>query len=286
MKSSVFCSLLLLGFSFSLFAQDEGETLFKTVCSACHKVSSARLVGPGLANVHKRRTEEWFISFVKSSQGMVGKGDPQAVAIFEEFNKTIMPDQNLTDAQIKSVLAYIIANSPAETAGTAASAESQTTEPATPVREATDADIVAGQNLFVGKTNFANGGPTCNSCHNVKNDKVVTGGALAKDLTGAYGRLTGDGVKAILAASPFPAMKQAFQNNPLTEDEIFQLTAFLKVANDEQIYQQQRDYGKRMLYTGIIGAVILMGVFPALWFRRKSKTVNTRIYDRQVKSIN
>ena len=285
MKSRFFSILLILGFSFNLFAQDEGENLFKTVCSACHKISNARLVGPGLANVHKRRSEEWIISFVKSSQAMVNKGDADAVAIFEEFNKTIMPDQNLTDAQIKSVLAYIIANSPAETTTTAATTESQSS-PAATEREATEADIVAGQNLFVGKTNFANGGATCNSCHHVTNDNIVAGGALAKDLTEAYGRLTGDGVKAILSSPPFPAMKQAFQNNPLTEDEIFQLTAFLQKANNDKIYQQPRDYGKRMLYTGLIGAFILMGVFPAIWFRRKSKTVNTRIYDRQVKSIN
>lgn len=277
----------IMFFCINLHAQDEGETIFKSTCSACHKISNARLVGPGLANINKKCTEQWFISFVKSSQTMVKNGDPQAVAIFEEFNKTVMPDQNFTDAQIKSVWAYIIAKSPAETGGATASTEStQPSEPAEPERQATAEDIVAGENLFVGKTKFAHGGPTCNACHNVKNDKVVTGGALAKDLTGVYGRLTGDGVKAILGSPPFPAMKQAFQDHPLTEDEIFQLTAFLKVANEEQLYQQPRDYGKRMLYTGIIGAFILMGVFPALWFRRKSKTVNTRIYDRQVKSTN
>lgn len=286
MKGFIFSILLMLGFSFNLSAQDEGETLFKTVCAACHKLSSARLVGPGLANIHKRRTEAWIISFVKSSQTMINKGDAEAVAIFEEFNKTIMPDQNLTDAQIKSVLAYIIANSPAEGAEATSLTEKQASEPAEAVREATEEDVIVGQQLFDGRIKLTKGGPTCNSCHHVKNDNVVAGGALAKDLTEAHGRLTGEGVKAILTSPPFPAMKQAYQNKELTEDEIFRLTAFLQKANQDKIYQQPRDYGKRLLYTGIIGAILLMGVYPVLWITRKSKTVNKRIYDRQVRSLN
>ena len=286
MRAFIILLLLFLGVSFRTFAQNEGETIFKSTCSACHKASNERLVGPGLANVHKKRTEEWFINFVKSSQGMVKKGDPDAVAIFEEFNKTVMPDQNLTDAQIKSVLAYIVENSPAEADATAATTDSKAPAQAAAARVATAEDIVAGQNLFMGKTKFANGGATCNSCHHVKNDNVLAGGALAKDLTDAYGRLTADGVKGILGAPPFPAMKQAFQNNPLTEDEIFKLTAFMQSANDEQGKQHPVNYGRWMLSAGLIGAFMLMGVYPALWFRRKKRTVNTRIYNRQVKSNN
>lgn len=57
-------------------------------------------------------------------------------------------------------------------------------------------------------------------------------------------------------------MKQAFQNNPLTEDEIFKLTAFMQSANDEQGKQHPVNYGRWMLSAGLIGAFMLMGVYP------------------------
>ncbi len=268
----------------SSYAQNDGVTLFKTNCSICHTVTNQKLVGPGLGNIHLKRSEDWFISFVKSSQTMIKNGDPDAVAIFEEYNKVIMPDQNLSDSQLKLILDYIIANSPEETSEVA-----EVTD--TPIEEEeelvfTEKEVLTGQNLFVGKINFRNGGPTCNSCHNVKTDDVVTGGALAKDLTESYSLLSGAGMKAILGAPPFPAMRQAYDGKSLTDEEIHSLLAYLKTIEEQQYDQHPRDYGQRMLITGLLGAFLLMGIFPALWYRRKKRSVNQRIYDRQLGSSN
>src|SRR5690606_11444230 len=62
----------------------------------------------------QRRTEKWLLSFIKSSQTMVRNNDETAVKVFNEYGKIPMPDQNLTDAQIKDVLAYIKSLSPAQ----------------------------------------------------------------------------------------------------------------------------------------------------------------------------
>lgn len=86
---------------------EEGKTIFSTRCAGCHSVHKV-LTGPALAGVDQRRTLEWIISFVQSSQTMIKKGDKDAVALFEKFGKIPMPDHaDLTDDNIKSIVAYI-----------------------------------------------------------------------------------------------------------------------------------------------------------------------------------
>lgn len=94
-------------FSFQTPNQVNGEKIFKQNCSACHTVGKGKIVGPDLKGVTERRTEAWLLKFIKSSQTMVKSGDKTAVAVFNENNKIPMPDQNLTNEQIKDVLGYI-----------------------------------------------------------------------------------------------------------------------------------------------------------------------------------
>ncbi len=98
--------MLLLVSAQTVFA-GQGETMFKSSCSACHSVGKGRLVGPDLKDVDKRHSEEWLHAWIKSSQTVVKSGDTSAVRLFAEYNNMIMPDQNLSDADIKEVLAYI-----------------------------------------------------------------------------------------------------------------------------------------------------------------------------------
>lgn len=107
MKNSIALVLLITGFSFFANAQTQGEKLFKSTCVACHTVGKGKLVGPDLKGVNKKYDEKWLISFIRSSQALVKKGDARAVKTFNENNKIPMPDNNLSDADIKSVLAYI-----------------------------------------------------------------------------------------------------------------------------------------------------------------------------------
>lgn len=116
-KIVVIVSSLFL--SQACFAQNkaEGEKVFKSTCAACHSVGKGKLVGPDLSGVNSRRNEKWLISWIKSSQTMVKKNDPIGVKLFNEFSKIPMPDQNLSDGQIKDVLAYIKAGSGAVAQG-------------------------------------------------------------------------------------------------------------------------------------------------------------------------
>lgn len=87
-------------------AQEDAKTLFRHNCMACHSIDQ-NLVGPALKGVTERRDSAWLYSFIKGSQAMVQAGDPLAVELFNKFNKIPMPDQNLSNEQIKIILDYI-----------------------------------------------------------------------------------------------------------------------------------------------------------------------------------
>jgi mono/diheme cytochrome c family protein len=255
----------------------QARETFQSMCSACHTVGGGQLVGPDLEGVSERRSEQWIIEFVQRSQELVRAGDPDAVAVFEEFNRIPMPDQPLSDNDIRGIIEYIAGTAP--TGGEAVEASVPS-----PVSAATEEQIVLGQNLFQGSTQFVNGGPTCNSCHEVTNDAVIGGGVLARDLTTVFSRLGGPGVRAILGSPPFPVMQRAYEDKPLTDEEVVALVGFLQRADAEQPFHQPRDYGPKLFGAGVAGTVLLLGLYSLLWRGRLKGSVNQSIYDRQVKS--
>jgi cytochrome c551/c552 len=274
--------IIFLIFGFSLEAQ-EGERIFNATCAACHKISNQRLVGPGLANIHKKRSKEWFVKFVKSSQTLIKSGDVEAVKVFKEYNQLIMPDHVISNTELNSLFEYIKEVSPSKDEVFDSKIRLKEV-PFNPTQE----DILKGQELFSGKQRFKNNGTSCNSCHNIIKDEFISGGALAADLTDVYERLGKVGIEAMISGLPFPQMKNSYQNNKITEEEALQLTAFLKDVSEQRYYQSQRHtlFRNTLLICGGIGAFIMMGIFPMLWYNRKKESVNKRIYDRQIKSRN
>ena len=104
--------ILVLCLSGNSQAQNQGEVTFKQICAACHTVGKGRLVGPDLMNIHQRRTDDWLLRFIKSSQTVIKGGDAYADSLFKAYNQVMMPDQTaLSEAQMKEVLAYIQATS-------------------------------------------------------------------------------------------------------------------------------------------------------------------------------
>ena len=96
-----------------------GETLFKNNCASCHSAGSDVVVGPGLQGVTDRHSESWLLKWIKNSQALIQAGDPEAVAVYEEYNKQAMPSFAFSDDEIKSILAYIesgqgVVSAPAE----------------------------------------------------------------------------------------------------------------------------------------------------------------------------
>lgn len=110
MKVRILLFALLLTTTFSAVANppvEEGKAIFSARCASCHNMNKD-LTGPALSGVHERRSLDWIVSFVKSSQSLVKAGDKDAVAVFEKFNKIPMPDHpDLTDENIMNVVEYI-----------------------------------------------------------------------------------------------------------------------------------------------------------------------------------
>ncbi len=254
-------------------AQDAGEEVFQSTCAACHTMGSDRLVGPGLEGINDRRDREWLISFITTPDQVIASGDSIATRLLAEYIVP-MPNLGTTRAQAEAVLEYI------RGAASEAPSSAQEESPA-----ATEEQVLLGQALFQGHTRLANGGPTCNSCHDVTHDAVIGGGILATELTTVFTRLGGAGVRAIIGSPPFPVMQKAYEDRPLTEEEVAGLVAFLERADAEQGLHQPRDYGIKLFGFGVVGAALLLGLYSLAWSGRKRGSVNQEIFDRQISSI-
>src|SRR5436853_1498318 len=95
----IFVAILFTFFSVNIVsAQPDGEALFKTNCTQCHSVGKGKVIGPDLKDVDKRRPDKaWLHKWIKNSQSVVKSGDPYAVKIFNENNKTVMTPFNFKD---------------------------------------------------------------------------------------------------------------------------------------------------------------------------------------------
>ncbi len=258
----------------SLMAQQSGEEIFQQKCVACHSAGTDRLVGPGLAGVMTRRDRAWVKRFIMRPDLVLGSEDSIAAELLQEY-LVPMPNFGITDTEAEALMAFL---------GAEGAAAPETAVQPDLIEPATEEQILLGQDLFQGKTRFMNGGPTCNSCHEVTNDAVIGGGVLAVELTTVFSKLGGPGVRAILGSPPFPVMQRAYQDKALTDEEVVALVGFLQRADAEQALHQPRDYGIKLFVAGVAGTVILLGLYSLAWRRRTTGSVNQSIYDRQIKS--
>jgi len=260
-------------------AQNGGEAMFKQSCAVCHTIGGGRLVGPDLSGVTERRQEAWLLSFIQSSQKVIASGDPIAVQLYGEFNQMPMPDHQYSAAQVREILDYIRLQGGSEPATEWTPMASQ------PVAKADSAEAVRrGRDLFVGRIRLEQGGAACNGCHTVDVAGVTTGGALARDLTGAYSRLSEAGLRAVVSNPPFPAMAAAIANAP-TDEETSNLIAFLRAVEHDAASQPGRNYAQLLLLSGLGGFVALLVLTGASWYGRTRREVNRDIYMRQISSI-
>lgn len=276
-KAALMAFVGLLVFS-GLNAQD-GKALFKSNCGACHSAGNKRLVGPGLGSVRSNRDAAWLKTWIKDPMAFIKSGNADAIAIYEEYNKSPMPPfSHLSDAEIEAIITFLPEGKSSEGLNEVVDAE-----PEVPV-EYTAEDGMKGKALFDGSTSFINRGPSCITCHNVSDSRIpIKGGLLAKDLTKVYDRMGHEGIGGLLNAPPFPAMANSYGNSPLTEDEIFQLSAFFKEANQNAQVEEDPEYGF-MIKWGVLGLVIWIIIIMLIWNKRKKESVKKDIFSRQSKS--
>ena len=87
---------------------EAGSKIFTVKCSACHKLTEEKLVGPGWKGVTGRHTAEWIMNFATNPDVMIDK-DPKAQAMLE-ICLVRMPNQNLTDEDARSLYEFMRKN--------------------------------------------------------------------------------------------------------------------------------------------------------------------------------
>lgn len=82
----------------------EGKSIYDVKCSACHKLTTEKLVGPGWAGVTKKRQPDWILNMITNVEVMLDK-DPEAQKLLEEC-LVRMPNQNLSIEAARKVLEF------------------------------------------------------------------------------------------------------------------------------------------------------------------------------------
>jgi len=75
---------------------------------ACTKLTNEKLVGPGWADVTKRRTPTWIMNMILNVDMMLEK-DPEAQKLLE-LCLVRMPNQNISKEQARDVIEFMRKN--------------------------------------------------------------------------------------------------------------------------------------------------------------------------------
>jgi cytochrome c551/c552 len=87
---------------------DKGKAIYDMKCSACHKLTDQRVVGPGWKGVTSRRKPEWIMNMTTNVEVMLAE-DPAAQALLKEC-LVRMPNQNLSVGDARDVLEFMYMN--------------------------------------------------------------------------------------------------------------------------------------------------------------------------------
>ena len=195
----------------------EAKRIFTTRCMACHTFGKGVKVGPDLKGVTERRTRAWLLGFVRSSQTVIGGGDPVATALFSQFNQQRMPDwTDLSEAQIGSILDWLAISGPDQQDADARSADT-----------ATIAEIDLGRALFFGRRAFVHGAIACASCHRVAGDG---GGTLGPELSDVYSQYQDGAMTQFLRHPCVERVPESTIAVFLAPEESFAIKAYLRAS--------------------------------------------------------
>lgn len=86
----------------------QGKGIYDMKCGSCHKLDDTKLVGPGWKGVTSRRKPEWIMNMVLNVDMMLEK-DAEAQKLLE-LCLVRMPNQNLSEADARSVLEFMRSN--------------------------------------------------------------------------------------------------------------------------------------------------------------------------------
>jgi mono/diheme cytochrome c family protein len=242
-----------------VLAQD-GKALYGQHCAACHGPEAQGIPGamPPLAGNPRVQDEAYVVKVVR--EGLSGPLEVGGVT----YNGVMPPMPQVSEAEARAIAQYLkgLGAAPAE---------------AKPLPQ-TQGDPALGRALFLGQKALQNGGAPCQACHTVAGVGFLGGGALGRDLTDAAQRLGGEaGLAALLQnpVSPFPVMREAYRNKPLTQAEAAALAAFL-VQVSQEVPRLPSLYLGRFLVAGLALLALLL-LYQAVLWQLRPKSLAERI---------
>lgn len=86
----------------------KGQEIYDVKCSACHKLTDQRIVGPGWAGVTQRRKPVWIMNMITNVDMMLAT-DAAAQEMLEQC-LVRMPNQNVSEPEARSILEFMRKN--------------------------------------------------------------------------------------------------------------------------------------------------------------------------------
>lgn len=269
-------AVFLAIFAPSLAIAQDTPDYYRANCMNCHTIGGGRLTGPDLKDLGKRKDAKWLIQFMQDPRAMVERGDAYAAKLVEETpGGAIMPTPpGMTKYRAEQILKLIEAESKLE--------KSQFQGVRISNQPFTEADRVAGREIFIGGRQLENGGSACIACHSMHDLTALGGGRLGPDLTRIYERLNGrNALSAWLTAPATETMQPIFKKHPLKAEEVHALAAYFEDAakhNEADASVVQISF----LLSGLVLAAAAIFLFDVIWksrfhsVRRPLVEANTR----------
>ncbi len=88
-------------------AQEPGQQIFDSLCTACHTIGGGKLIGPDLVGVTLRREDGWLKRQILEPQVLLAENDPIAMQLLQEANNIPMVPLGLSEADAIAVIAYM-----------------------------------------------------------------------------------------------------------------------------------------------------------------------------------
>jgi len=112
-KSLILISFLSAAAVNSASAQDAaaGAAIFKQKCTACHGIEKA-VVGPALKGVDTKYDEAWLLKWIKNAPAFIASGDAKAVTASAYSPAMMSAFPELSDDDIKNIIAYVKVGDP------------------------------------------------------------------------------------------------------------------------------------------------------------------------------
>jgi protein SCO1/2 len=111
--------------------RDDGEYMFKNLCSGCHTIGQGDKIGPDLGRALAAHDRGWLADYTLRPDVLREQKDPIAMALRQAYREVRMPNLSLNPGEVQAILGYV------DRARTRAGAPAQPTPVASPSPVAT-----------------------------------------------------------------------------------------------------------------------------------------------------